>query len=67
MEIKVEENNDLVKDMRSGAVLNTNTNAYTASKRRSLYKQQREDDINSIREELAELKGMLRSLLENGR
>ena len=67
MEIKVKENNDLVKDTRSGAVLNTNTNAYTASKRRRLYNQQREDDINSIREELAELKGMLRSLLENGR
>ena len=67
MEIKIEENNDLVKDTRSGAVLNTNTVAYNASKRRSLYKQQREDDINSIREELAELKGMLRSLLENGR
>ena len=67
MEIKIEDSNDLVKDTRSGAVLNTNLNAYTASKRRRLYKQQREDDINSIREELAELKGMLRSLLENGR
>ena len=67
MEIKVEENNDLVKDTRSGAVLNTNTNAYNASKRRRLYNQQRENDINSIKEELAELKGMLRSLLENGR
>jgi predicted transcriptional regulator len=66
MEIKVEENNDLVKDTRSGAVLNTNTSAYTASKRRRLYNQQRENDINSIKEELAELKGMLRSLLENG-
>ena len=67
MEIKVEENNDLVKDTRSGAVLNTNATAYNASKRRRLYNQQRENDINSIREELAELKGMLRSLLENGR
>jgi len=67
MEIKIEDSNDLIKDTLSGAVLNTNTNAYTASKRRRLYKQQREDDINSIREELAELKGMLRSLLENGR
>lgn len=66
MEIKVEENNDLVKDTTSGAVLNTNTSAYTASKRRRLYNQQRENDINSIKEELAELKGMLRSLLENG-
>ena len=67
MEIKVEENNDLVKDTRSGAVLNTNKTAYNASKRRRLYNQQRENDINSIREELSELKGMLRSLLENGR
>ena len=67
MEIKIEENNDLVKDTRSGAVLNTNMNSYTASKRRKLYNQQRENDINSIREELAELKGMLRRLLENGR
>ena len=67
MEIKVEESNDLIKDTTSGAVLNTNGNAYNASKRRRLYNQQRENDINSIREELAELKGMLRSLLENGR
>ena len=67
MEIKIEENSDLVKDTKSGAVLNTNITAFTASKRRSLYNQQRENDINSIREELAEVKGMLRSLLENGR
>ena len=67
MEIKIEDSNDLIKDTSSGAVLNTNMSAYKASKRRQLYKQQREDDINSIREELAELKGMLRSLLENGR
>ena len=67
MEIKIEENNDLVKDTVSKAVLNTNTSAYTASKRRRLYNQQRENDINSIREELAEVKEMLRSLIENGR
>jgi len=67
MEIKIEDSNDLVKDTKSGAVLNTNMSGYAAAKRRRLYKQQREDDINSIREELAELKGMLRSLLENGR
>jgi hypothetical protein len=67
MEIKIEDNKDLIKDTTSGAVLNTNMSGYAAAKRRRLYKQQREDDINSIREELAELKGMLRSLLENGR
>ena len=67
MEIKVDEHNDLVKDTRSGAVLNTNTTAYNASKRRRLYNQQRENDINSIREEIAEVQGMRRSLIENGR
>jgi len=67
MEIKVQDNKDLVKDTSSGAVLNTNTQAYNAAKRRRLYKQQKEDDINSIKEELAEVKEMLRSLLENGR
>ena len=67
MEIKIDEHNNLVKDTSSGAVLNTNASAYNASKRRRLYNQQRENDINSIREELAELKGMLRSLIENGR
>ena len=64
MEIKVEENNDLVKDTRSGAILNTNTNAYTAFKRRKLYNQQRENDINSMKEELSEIKMMMKTLME---
>ena len=69
---------DIAKDDTSGAIINIDQTAYqaavSASKLREASKQQLEsntNDINSIKEELSEIKGMVRQLLgsvmDNGR
>ncbi len=66
----IEGRNDIIKDDRTGAVLNIDHSAYeaavNASKLREASKHQLEsntNDINSIKEELSEIKGMVRQLL----
>ena len=61
---------DIAKDNVSGAILNIDHTAYqaavNASKLREASKQQLEsntNDINSIKEELSEIKQMMRQLL----
>ena len=70
MYTKIEGHSDLVKDGTTGAILNTNNNAYEAVKRRykinQLQKEQinkQEKDINSMKEDLTELKTLVKALL----
>ena len=67
---KVEDRIDLKRDPASGAIINVDTDAYMASvmasKNRQAYKKQLEDntnDINSIKEEVSEIKDMIKQLL----
>ena len=69
----VEGNKDLVRDLKTGAILNVNTAAFEGAKRarvkREKAKEQLEtntNDINSIKDELTEIKTMLRTLV-NGK
>ena len=68
---KIEGYPDLVKDGTTGAVLSNNDSAYNAVKRRYKSKQlekeqiqKQETDINSMREEISELKTMMKTLME---
>ena len=68
---KIEGYPDLVKDGNTGAVLSNNDSAYNAVKRRYKSKQlekeqiqKQETDINSMREEISELKTMMKTLME---
>ena len=68
---KIEGYPDLVKDVTTGAVLSSNNSAYNAVKRRHKLKQLEKDkmqkqeiDINSMREELTEIKTMMKTLME---
>ena len=61
---------DLVRDLKTGAILNVNTEAFIGSKharvKREKAKEQLEtntNDINSIKDELTEIKTMLRTLI----
>ena len=78
MYTKIEGHSDLIKDGTTGAILNTNNNAYEAVKRRykinQLQKEQiskQEKDINSMKEDISELKTMMKTLVgklvEDGR
>ena len=71
MYTKIEGYPDLVKDGNTGAVLSNNNSAYSAVKKRHKAKQlekdqmqQQEIDINSMREELTEIKTMMKTLME---
>lgn len=66
----VEDRIDLKRDPASGAIINVDTDAYmaavSASKNRQVSKKQLEDntnDINSIKEEVSEIKDMMKQLL----
>ena len=68
---KVEENNDLSRDMHSGAIVNTNTQAYDRAVKRSQQAQKQRDElreatreINNIKCEMHEIKDMLKILLD---
>ena len=72
MELRpVEGNKDLVRDLPTGAILNVNKEAFAGAKRarqlREKAKHQLEtntNDINSIKDELTEIKTMLRTLID---
>ena len=68
---KIEGYPDLVKDGTTGAVLSNNNSAYNAVKKRYKSKQlekdqmqKQEKDINSMKEEISEIKIMMKTLME---
>jgi hypothetical protein len=71
MYTKIEGYPDLIKDKNTGAVLSDNNSAYNAVRKRHKSKQlekdkmqKQETDINSMREELVEIKTMMKTLME---
>jgi hypothetical protein len=64
---KVKENPELVRDMNSKAVLNTNLTAMQAYKKKREKQQEIQsavDDINNLRQEVNELKTLMQRLLD---
>ena len=71
MYLKVEDNEKLVRDSKSKAVINTSAEDYhSAVKRREsmldakVKQEALVDDINNIKEEVDEIKGLLREILK---
>ncbi len=67
-----EGNTDLVRDMSSGVIVNTNRNAYERAVARSKAAQQQRDElrsvtreINNIKCEMHEIKSLLKELVGN--
>ena len=71
MELRpIEGNKDLVRDLKTGAILNVNKEAFAGAKRARLLREKAKEqletntnDINSIKTELTEIKTMLRTLI----
>ena len=68
--LKVEGHKDLVRDTSTGAILNTNRNAYLNYKKRLREAQKQRDEIrsatreiNNLKCEMHEIKDMLKTLL----
>ena len=72
MELRpIEGNKDLVRDLKTGAILNINREAFAGAKRARLLREKAKEqletntnDINSIKTELTEIKTMLRTLID---
>ena len=62
--IPVEGNRDLVRDPRSGAILNINKKAYLRAIRERQARSQSANELESLKSEVSELKSMLVTLLE---
>jgi hypothetical protein len=64
MELKVKGRPDLVRDLSTNAIINTNINKAAKAKRLAAKAQEREQEFQEVKQELAELKSMLKELLD---
>ena len=62
--IKVDGHPGLVRDRSSGAILNTNHNEMDNARRRKNAWKKQQEELNSLREDVAAMKAMLSQLLE---
>lgn len=62
--LKVEGHSNLVRDSRTGAILNTNKSEIENARKQSRAVQQRQDHINSLTEEVRGLKDDMRQIKE---
>ena len=68
--LKVKNENDLVRDSRSGAIINRNVSEFEAYKKRKLKMQENQDkvrdacrEINNLKQELYEIKDLIKKLV----
>ena len=68
---RVEGHQDLIRDNKSGAIINQNRSAYEMAKRRAADAQRQRDEIrsatreiNTLKCEMHEIKDMLKTLLD---
>lgn len=62
--LKVEGHSNLVRDSRTGAILNTNKSEITNARERNRINKQRQDHIKSLAEEVKGLKDDMRQIKE---
>ena len=59
---KIKENPDLVKDTNTGAVINTNSNAFTRRRAQMALQIEKENKIEQLEKDVAELKKLIKGL-----
>lgn len=59
---KIKDNPDLVKDTTSQAVINTNRSAIHARRAQLALNKEREEELQSIKNDIAEIKSLLKKL-----
>tara|TARA_B100001996_G_C18531909_1_gene543409 strand:- start:421 stop:648 length:228 start_codon:yes stop_codon:yes gene_type:complete len=64
MFLKIEGHEGYVKDTNTGVVLNINRDEIEAAKKRKALKQQQEQDINNLKNEVSDIKTMLNTIIE---
>lgn len=64
MRAKVVDNKDLEKDMKSGAVINTNRSAYLQAVERANKAKEEKQRIELLEQEVSDIKQLLNKILE---
>ena len=59
---KIKDNPDLIKDTNSQAVINTNRTAIQARRAQLALNKQKEDELQSMKDDIAEIKSLLKQL-----
>ncbi len=59
---KIKDNPDLIKDTTSQAVINTNRTAIQARRAQLALNKQKEDELQSMKDDIAEIKSLLKKL-----
>ena len=62
--IKVDGHSHLYRDEKTGAIINRNNTEYQNRLRKIKSTETQKEDLNKMREDIDELKGLLRQLLE---
>ena len=65
MGIKVEGHTHLIRDEESHAIINTDVEQYRLTMRRRQILRNQKEEINSLRQEVSEIKGLLKELINN--
>ena len=63
-DIKVEGHSHLVRDEESHAIVNTDVEQYRLTMRRRQIMRNQREDINNLKDELSDIKGLLKELIE---
>jgi hypothetical protein len=64
MKLKVEGNPNLVKDMRTGAIINIDRNSVKDAKLLKSKMAKKEEEIETLKNDVAEIKSILNKLIE---
>ena len=62
--IKVKDQDHLYRDVNSGAIINTDNSAFEKYKRSKLKFQNMEHELNYLKGEISEIKGLLKQLVQ---
>ena len=65
--IRVEDDPSLYRNIKTGAVINVNDQAYENYMRRKSKISRKDREIQNLKDELSEIKGLLKTLLDNNK
>jgi len=64
---KVQDHPDLVRDSKTGAILNINKDEIRRKKQQRLKSLERDREIDKLKDDVGEIKNLLQQLLENSK
>ena len=65
--VQVEQDSSLYKNTETGAVINVNDQAYTNYMKMKQRKNKQNREIDQLKDEISELKGMIKTLIDNNK